>query len=444
MLRTRSIDFCGISEHWLYKSSIHFVNSLNTEYRCHVICDSSLDLPSRRRVGKGGVGLMWKSKYDKYVTPLTLNDDRICGIQYQISRDSFLFLFQVYLPCRNHSIVHFKEYIDKLYDLWYMYSQLGIVIFMGDFNSNLLQRNVEKDTRNSAFSCFLRNTNLVAVNMLPTTQGARMSFVSYDGQHETLLDYILVPVEKADCVLHSEIADDNCLNVSRHRPVLSYLKLADAVAMTLPPVSSVSWKKVNSFHIEQYQCGLRNDASLQNAVITSIRNTGDIDLLCSTISSSVQSNGDIHFPKSNFKSHLKPYWNSDLTRLHKEMRTLRTKWKQHGRPRDPGNIHYNEYKNAKRRFRRLHREIVSKYLQSRDDEIDSACELDKSHFWKLVNARRKPSNSQAGAELCFDGIMYRDQSLITDQWKLYFERLYSKSENVNFNENWRQLVESQI
>ena len=203
-------------------------------------------------------------------------------------------------------------------------------------------------------------------------------------------------------------------------------------------------KKVDASHIEQYQRGLENEVLLRNAVASTISNDSDIDLLCSSISSSVLSCGDKHLPKSKFKRHLKPYWNNDLSESHKQMRTFRNKWVQHGRSRDTDNVIYKEYKTAKRMFRRLHRAVLSKYLQSLDDEIDGACELDKSHFWKLINTRRKPSNSQPGAELCFDGVMYRDQCLITEQWKLYFERLYSESENVNFNDNFREITESRV
>ena len=29
---------------------------------------------------------------------------------------------------------------------------------------------------------------------------------------------ILIPVETIDCISHCEVADDHCLNMSRHRP----------------------------------------------------------------------------------------------------------------------------------------------------------------------------------------------------------------------------------
>ena len=70
-LKNHDIDFCGISEHYLYPQNVHFINSLISDYRTHVVCDRDLLLPSNRRVGKGGVAILWHKRHDSYVVPLT-------------------------------------------------------------------------------------------------------------------------------------------------------------------------------------------------------------------------------------------------------------------------------------------------------------------------------------------------------------------------------------
>ena len=85
LLNSRKIDFCGISEHWLYSHNLHFIDAIDNNYKCHAIADFSLDLPSNRRVGKGGVALMWHINYDRYITPLSIDDDRIVGVQFQVA-----------------------------------------------------------------------------------------------------------------------------------------------------------------------------------------------------------------------------------------------------------------------------------------------------------------------------------------------------------------------
>ena len=59
VLKQHNIDFCGVSEHWMYNHNIHFFDAIDTKYSTHAVCDSSLDQPSNRRVGKGGVAIMW-------------------------------------------------------------------------------------------------------------------------------------------------------------------------------------------------------------------------------------------------------------------------------------------------------------------------------------------------------------------------------------------------
>ena len=156
LLNSRKIDFCGLSEHWLYNYNLHFIDAIDNNYKCHAIADFSLDVPSHRRVGKGGVALMWHIKHDRYITPLSIDDDRIVGVQFQVAPHQYLFIFQLYLPCRNHSIRIYKDYIDKLYNLWSMYSVNGTVVFMGDFNSNCLRDN-NINTRDGYFKRFLQD-----------------------------------------------------------------------------------------------------------------------------------------------------------------------------------------------------------------------------------------------------------------------------------------------
>ena len=64
-LHDHSIDFCGISEHWLY---LHFLDKINNNYISYGTVDKDLLLPVYRKVGKGGVALLWNRKFHKYIT----------------------------------------------------------------------------------------------------------------------------------------------------------------------------------------------------------------------------------------------------------------------------------------------------------------------------------------------------------------------------------------
>ena len=41
-LRNHDIDFCGLSEHYLFPQNVRFIDSLISDYRTHVVCDRDL------------------------------------------------------------------------------------------------------------------------------------------------------------------------------------------------------------------------------------------------------------------------------------------------------------------------------------------------------------------------------------------------------------------
>ena len=73
------------------------------------------------------------------------------------------------------------------------------------------------------------------------------------------------------------------------------------------------------------------------------------------------------------------------------------------------------------------------YIKSLNEEIDKAAGLDSRYFWNLVNKRRTKSSGNIGAEVRFNGRVYRDSQQICDQWKQYFHQLYSSTESDNFD-----------
>ena len=116
-LELLGVDICGISEHWLYRNDLHFLDSVHSSYRYAAVSDFDLEKPSRRKVGKGGVAIFWNQSLDSRVSLLSIDDDRILGIQYQISKDNFVYIIQGYLPSANHTFSQLDEYLLKLQDI---------------------------------------------------------------------------------------------------------------------------------------------------------------------------------------------------------------------------------------------------------------------------------------------------------------------------------------
>lgn len=120
-----SIDFCGLAEHWLYEHNLHFLDRIHTSYSSHAVSDSNLYQGDTRKVGKGGVAILWNKRFDGMVSCLPIDSDRIIGIQIELCKNYFLYLFQMYLPSKNNRVDVFNDCLESLNALIDAYSDKG-------------------------------------------------------------------------------------------------------------------------------------------------------------------------------------------------------------------------------------------------------------------------------------------------------------------------------
>ena len=280
-----------------------FLNEINSNYMCHAVSDFDLMIPGHRRVGKGGVALLWHKKLNSRVTPLSFDDDRIIGLQLEISPSLNIYVFQVYLPCSNHPVARFYEYIDKLSNLLGLYAEKGLVLIMGDLNTKLLASHSvhPQSNRTRILTEFLSRNNMFSLNTLGFCTGARNSFVSYDNKCETLIDHILFPIEHLQLVSTTEICNDDALNVSRHRPVVSKFCLPIWAPDQESAQSSINinWKKADEQTVHCYKnnltrCSKFHSLSENNFETNSSVDNGYMDLIGALKDSAARS-----FPKNN-------------------------------------------------------------------------------------------------------------------------------------------------
>ena len=67
LLKQYDIDVLGISEHWLFPQSLHFLNSVCQGYESYGICCKDLDPLTDHHRGKGGLAFLFKTEL-KHVT----------------------------------------------------------------------------------------------------------------------------------------------------------------------------------------------------------------------------------------------------------------------------------------------------------------------------------------------------------------------------------------
>ena len=138
------------------------------------------------------------------------------------------------------------------------------MIIIEDINTHLSRSSHQErpSNRNLYFNNLLLDNNLISVNTLDWCRGADSTFVTYDGRHESLIDHIIVPVEKLHYVSYCEIKEDSALNVSRHRPVHFLIEIP--ACLSYIPDSQVesikiNWRKIGQDSTDAYVTELENN-----------------------------------------------------------------------------------------------------------------------------------------------------------------------------------------
>ena len=64
---------------------MYFLDKIDTLYTSYSVSDNDLKVPSKRKVGKGGVAILIHKQIENRITLLPINSDRIIGVQCEIS-----------------------------------------------------------------------------------------------------------------------------------------------------------------------------------------------------------------------------------------------------------------------------------------------------------------------------------------------------------------------
>ena len=447
LIMKENVHILGLSEHWLYQHNLHFLQAINSNYNCFGICDHDLDIPNNRKVGKGGLAILWHRSLDNQVTQLDIDSDRICGIQFRISQQLHFYILQVYAPSSNHPVQVYRDFLDYLRAIISMYCHNGLVVVLGDFNAHLQGGRYIKptDDRGSYLLDLMNYHNLVSLNTLPLCSGAAASFVSYDGNHESLIDHILFPAERLDTVMSYTIIDDHVLNVSRQRPVICRITvpMVNFENQLQSYMSHVKWEKLDESALQLYQSEI-SKSLLSYSCPADQDPKQKLEQTYTHIVNSITVVSDLVLPKTKFKPYIKPYWDTTLKGLHAAMRGKRRNWIREGRPRGHTHLSYREYKLTKCLFRAYHRKCAEKFLTELDSNIDQAAEVDSAGFWKKVNNRRNFSCTNAGSEIKFENVVCRDAESIASGWGEYFRKLYSDTDRPHYDSNFKREVKQRV
>ena len=138
-------------------------------------------------------------------------------------------------------------------------------------------------------------------------------------------------------------------------------------------------------------------------------------------------------PRSKYKGHLKPYWNEHLSALkHLKGKTYKS-WGDAGRPRNPDNHLFTEYKQAKKNFSSTLSELARQYENEEVIKAVKSAEVNRNSFWNLVRRSKKIFGSKSLAIKRPDGIVVHCPDEVLELWKNHFSSLGTPKDSESFD-----------
>ena len=77
------------------------------------------------------------------------------------------------------------------------------------------------------------------------------------------------------------------------------------------------------------------------------------------------------------------------------------------------------------------------------EKIEKTQTLNQKQFWRLVNKGKKKSGRLHPIELT-DGTILTDPQEQSKAWKQYFEELYTPTDNVNYDNDFKMYIDNEI
>lgn len=166
-----------------------------------------------------------------------------------------------------------------------------------------------------------------------------------------------------------------------------------------------------------------------------------IDNDLSAISNILLNTAIENMPVKKFHPHQIPKWGDKLSQAQKTSKAAFNMWKKGGKPRDPSNPLWSNYKSCKGKFRSDLRHHTKDLLNAFLDNLD-ASDTDQKKLFN--NIRRYLGKSHTPTtKLLVNGEKFTSENII-EGWTLHYTKLFSPSADSSFCRNTESSVATQM
>ena len=353
----------------------------------------------------------------------------------------------VYLPQQGCQIAKYSHHLAEVESIIEQNKANSEIVMIGDFNCQLGPEYGNRlwGTTSVHGQWVGSMAERLGLNILDSDysncKGPNYSFY-VEGVGCSYIDHCIISRSLLNLVTDCAIIEETLENLSDHLPPIAISINVDTIPG--PIVSSsgerIAWDKQSSGEIQNEYTNILNKLLYENinadyhcSCAEDVNNLF-IDIVNLIYTSST------NLKRCKFSKGLKPYWDNDLGQLQKSQKSKWIEWKEAGCPRN-GTL-YEQYKEAKRLFRRTLRQSKLNYEKHEMQTIAQAHEMDQKSFWSLVNKSKAKPKMVSPVQV--DNVTLTDAGAIREAWKGYFQDLYTPKNAVHYDGEFRENVEQTL
>ena len=437
-------DILCLSEHGLYPCELHKLDNISQGFISLSKASKNLNDENFGFIrGNGGCAILWRKDLESCVRPLPhLGSDRICVIELTKAEGDKLYIIGVYLPYVGCKIANYKEELENLKSICEeLYTSSNSIMIIGDWNAQFskqygIRGGNRTYTNAKDIANVLTQHDMEIIDIGDRAKGPLYTFQR--GLSKTYIDHCAISAISSHIVVSIEVLHDNVLNQSDHLPLVCKLNISRTSVRYEPCKQRVAWhratretmQEVYSEPLENYIYTLlrryKVDPALvltESPVIYENPLSIDVEIFVEEMNNAMKYHSSF-LPQIRYNKHLKPYWCEELSALSKSNKKAWEIWVNAGRPREPENEYFKNYKDAKRVFRAQQRLKQFEYEKEEVKEIANNQEIDQRFFWYLVNKNKRKPNHVSPIRND-SGEMLTEVDSIRLEWNEYYKRLYS-------------------
>lgn len=393
-------DYLCIQEHWLYESQFHRFDSLSSDDV--VYCSVSAMDPDIQRSGRphGGTAIIWRRNVSYKTEVIDTCSARLCAIKIYINDDSFMLLFNVYMPtdqrCDGFNLCVTQDVLSEVSAICQAHDATYVVV-TGDLNTDFGRDTLQ--TRELKQFCD-------SESLLPCIDSdlARINYTFENSAgYRSIIDHCLVS-QNIVGFLKSYFDYDSINNSSDHVCVFAKFQIECHYAVHRPVQTDrkVLWYKASINDIDAYKLAVVEkldsivlpSEALDCKLLDCKKHKNDLEHLHDLLIDVCLSAGRKVLPKSKAKSTHKrvvPGWGEYVDYKKKLALTYHQMWKDAGRP-NCGEL-FNLRKQTRADYHYAIRKVKQKENVIRSEKMSNSllCN-DSKKFWYDVKKMKGNKN----------------------------------------------------